>query len=102
MVAPSPRDPAPPGASLPRGTALGRYVVLDRIGAGGMGVVYSAYDPELDRKVAVKLLHVAAAEAAERQRARLMREAQAMARLAHPNVVTVYDVGTHGDAVFVA
>ena len=84
---------------LQPGDTLGRYVVLDRLGAGGMGVVYAAYDPELDRKVALKLLRPDAdrALAAER-RTRLLREAQAMARLSHPNVIAVYDVGTFGDA----
>jgi tetratricopeptide (TPR) repeat protein/predicted Ser/Thr protein kinase len=79
---------------------LGRYIVIGRLGAGGMGVVYSAYDPELDRKVALKLLlpGTASGEAA----ARLMREAQAMAKLSHPNVVPVYDVGTHEEQVYVA
>nr|HEX4312592.1 serine/threonine-protein kinase [Kofleriaceae bacterium] len=83
-----------------RGTALGRYIVLDRIGAGGMGVVYAAYDPELDRKVAVKVLH--GDRVSHDHQARLTREAQAMARLSHPNVVAVYDVGSDGSSVFVA
>jgi eukaryotic-like serine/threonine-protein kinase len=75
---------------------LGRYIILDRLGAGGMGTVYSAYDPELDRRVAVKLLHLpgGGAAGAAAARDRLLREAQAMARLAHPNVIAVYDVGT--------
>ncbi len=72
---------------------VGRYVILERVGVGGMGVVYSAHDPELDRKVAIKLLHHSYA-ADDEARARLVREAQALARLAHPNVVTVHDVGT--------
>ena len=88
---------------LTRGAPLGRYLVLDTLGVGGMGVVYAAYDPELDRKVAVKLVRPTAdgGEHSE-DRARLLREAQAMARVMHPNVVTVHDVGTVGDAVFVA
>jgi serine/threonine protein kinase len=69
-----------------------------------MGEVYAAYDPELDRKVAVKLLHVSGAVGPElvEQKARLLREAQAIARLSHPNVVVVHDVGSFEDQVFVA
>ena len=78
---------------------LGRYMVIKRLGAGGMGVVYKAYDPDLDRKVAVKLL---LGPATGHARARLLREAQAMARLAHPNVVRVFDVGEVEHQVFVA
>jgi tetratricopeptide (TPR) repeat protein len=88
-------------ALLPQGAKLGRYVVIDRVGAGGMGVVYAAYDPELDRKVALKLLR-RGAEAGSGQRDRLMREAQAMAKLSHPNVITVHDVGTFEGQVFLA
>ena len=82
---------------------IGRYVVLGTIGQGGMGVVYRAYDPQLDRKVALKLVHVdASAPRRHRARARLLREGQAMARVAHPNVVPVFDSGTHGEDVFIA
>jgi tetratricopeptide (TPR) repeat protein/predicted Ser/Thr protein kinase len=81
------------------GTTMGRYLVLERLGAGGMGVVYAAYDPDLDRKVALKLLHGAAGD---EERQRLLREAQAMARLAHPNVVTVHDVCPVGERLFIA
>jgi serine/threonine protein kinase len=81
---------------------IGRYVVLDRLGSGGMGVVYSAYDNELDRKVAIKLLHPERAGAGDDARARLLREAQAMAKLSHPNVIGVYGVGTREDQVYVA
>ncbi len=90
---------------LAAGTTVGRYVVARRIGEGGMGVVFSAYDPELDRKVAIKLMRSAPAadeSAAQEQRARLVREAHAMARITHPNVIGVYDVGRHGDHVFIA
>ncbi|QRN94706.1 tetratricopeptide repeat protein [Archangium violaceum] len=100
-----PSSPAasPVEAVLPRGTAVGRYLVLERLGAGGMGVVYSAYDPELDRRVALKLLRVVALGLdAEEGRAHLLREAQAMARVSHPHVVSVYDVGTFGEQVFLA
>ncbi|MBC8073951.1 MAG: protein kinase, partial [Deltaproteobacteria bacterium] len=93
-------------AGLRDGAKLGRYVILARVGSGGMGVVFSAYDPELDRKVAIKLLRGSPGgsgpkELAE-QRARLLREAQAMAKLSHANVITVHDVGTFDDQVFVA
>ncbi len=87
-----------------RPSAIGRYVVLNLVGKGAMGEVYAAYDPELDRKVAIKLVRGKAgddAEAAE-GRVRMMREAQAIAKLSHPNVVVVYDVGAFKDKVFVA
>lgn len=95
---------ARPGARLSRGQAVGRYIVLAPVGAGGMGEVYAAYDPELDRKIALKLVsteRVPAAAGAD-TRARLLREAQAMARLTHPSVITVYDVGTFEEEVFLA
>ncbi|MBL4688320.1 MAG: serine/threonine protein kinase, partial [Nannocystaceae bacterium] len=86
------------------GSHVGRYLLLERIGVGGMGVVYAAYDPELDRKVAVKLLQDRQGRAhVEGERDRLVAEAQALARLNHPNVVTVHDVGVDAeDRVFVA
>ncbi|HEY6037936.1 MAG TPA: serine/threonine-protein kinase [Kofleriaceae bacterium] len=90
---------------LDRGTVVGRYVVLDVIGQGGMGVVYAAYDPELDRKVAIKLLQAGAdgsGSSSAGSQTWLVREAQAMARLSHPNVVAVHDVGVVGDRVFIA
>ena len=117
---------APAADELRPGDAVDRYIVLGRIGGGAMGVVYAAHDRELDRKVALKLLRpelagpaaavvrltsdgAAAAVAAstlaagsDGHRDRVLREAQAMARLQHPNVVTVHDVGTAGDRVFVA
>ncbi|MFO0636802.1 MAG: tetratricopeptide repeat protein [Nannocystaceae bacterium] len=99
-------EPAPTGAlAMPaRGELVGRYLVLDRIGAGAMGVVFAAYDPELDRKVAIKLLLGAAdgRSGEGRDANRLRREAQALARLSHPGVVAVHDVGTHEAHVFVA
>jgi serine/threonine protein kinase/tetratricopeptide (TPR) repeat protein len=76
---------------LARGELVGRYVILEKLGAGAMGIVHAAYDPDLDRKVALKLLH------GERNGQRLLREAQAMARLSHPNVITVHDVGEVGE-----
>ncbi|WP_146658650.1 serine/threonine-protein kinase [Enhygromyxa salina] len=89
---------------LARGHSIGRYVVIDRLGAGGMGVVYTAYDPELDRKVAVKLLQTGhgGSSRGTTGATRLQREAQAMGALSHPNVITVHDVGTFDDEVFVA
>ena len=84
---------------LARGSSVGRYLLLDRLGTGGMGTVFAAYDPELDRKVAVKLV---TSDADSAGRARLLREAQALARLAHPNVVAVHDVGTLGAQVWIA
>ena len=90
---------APDPAELRRGDSVGRYVVIDRVGAGAMGVVFAAYDPELDRKVALKLLHGEGSGAPTELR--LLREARALARLAHAHVVAVHDVGAIGDRVFV-
>src|SRR5262245_65118679 len=91
-------------ATLARGASIGRYVVLGLVGRGGMGEVYAAYDPELDRKVAVKRLRVkpGAGVSLAEGRQRTLREAQAIARLSHPNVVVCYDVGTFEDKVFSA
>ncbi|PZR09133.1 MAG: hypothetical protein DI536_23150 [Archangium gephyra] len=89
------------GHVLEKGVELGHYVLLEKLGAGGMGEVFAAYDPRLDRKVALKLLRAGALSAQE-GRARLLREAQAMARLQHPNVIAVHDVGVIGERVFVA
>ena len=93
--------PQVPADELGPGTQVGRYMILSRLGAGAMGVVYAAYDPELDRKVALKLLHPRSGASVD-ARARLMREAKALARLSHPNVVAVHDVGTYADRVFLA
>ncbi|WAS90815.1 serine/threonine-protein kinase [Nannocystis punicea] len=87
-------------ASLSRGDAVGRYVILDRVGEGGMGVVHAAYDPELDRRVAIKLVRPDLRDADSR--ARLLREAKAMARLRHPNVIAIHDIGEVDDQVFLA
>jgi hypothetical protein len=95
---------AEPGAPLRRGERAGRYEVVDVVGAGAMGTVYAAHDPNLDRTVAIKLLHaeLGRGRKAAELRARLALEARALARISHPNVITVYDTGTVGDQVFVA
>jgi len=84
--------------TLATGTCFDRYVVLECQGRGGMGVVYAAYDPRLDRKIALKLLHHTDVEGRRRQR--LLREAQALGQLVHPNVVVVFDVGSCDDRLF--
>jgi serine/threonine protein kinase/tetratricopeptide (TPR) repeat protein len=95
----SPTDSShPEPRGLERGETVGRFVLIGLLGRGGMGEVYAAYDPELDRKVAVKILRARSAD----NEARLLREAQAIAKLQHPNVVVVYDVGKFHDTVFIA
>ena len=91
----------PPASRLPAGSRVGRYQILDRVGRGGMGEVYAAYHPDLDRRIALKVVHESGTGAADRQ-ARLLREARAIARLSHPNVVAVYDAGTVTDRVYFA
>lgn len=89
--------------ALPRGTTVGRFVILDVLGLGGMGIVYAAYDPDLNRNVALKLLHAPSAFDGEAQAgARLLSEARVMARIQHANVVTVHEVGAFRDQVFIA
>lgn len=84
-------------------SAIGRYVILDSIGMGGMGLVCAAYDPKLNRKIALKLLRNASNdEASTAGRNRLFREAQALAKLSHPNVVTVHDVDVFEGQVYIA
>jgi hypothetical protein len=90
------------GNVLPKGTVVGRYILLEPIGEGGMGQVYAAYDPELNRKLAIKLLQPRGEETKDEDRGRFVREGQAMARLSHPNVVAVHDVGSFGEAIFIA
>ncbi|RKH20765.1 protein kinase [Corallococcus praedator] len=95
VLVPAPSQPLRPG------TRVSRYVVREPLGSGAMGVVFAADDPELGRRVALKMLRPEGRQREELQQ-RLLREAQALARLSHPNVVTLYDVGTHGDGVFLA
>jgi serine/threonine protein kinase len=90
------------GDLLGRGANIGRFQVIALVGKGGMGEVYAAYDPELDRNVAIKLLRAGKNSGSDEGRARMMREAQAIARVSHPNVVVVYDAGTYQDRVFIA
>jgi tetratricopeptide (TPR) repeat protein len=94
---------------LSPGTRVGRFVVERHLGSGGMGVVYAARDVDLDRPVALKLLRTgkAGGTPSNERRARLLREARALAKLDHPNVITVYEVGVvdvadAGEQVFVA
>src|SRR5215471_672059 len=101
--------PVPPASpartSIPAaGELIGRFIVISKLGSGGMGVVLLAYDPALQRNVAVKLIRTdfGSGLRAEAGTARLLREAQAMAQIAHPNVVAVYDVGQVGEQVFIA
>ncbi len=106
QAVPDPAGPLRPGA------VLDRYTVLGELGSGGMGVVYSAYDPDLDRRIALKILHhpvrPAGATAtltvggSDAQRSRLLREAQGLARLDHRNVVKIHDIGAHQDHFFLA
>src|SRR4051794_8043291 len=103
-----PTQPAPPDDARPmrralldalasgRQTRVGRYQLLEIVGAGGMGVVWGAWDPELARRVALKLVH----PRMEAARERILAEGQALARLSHPNVVPVYDVGVIEDHVY--
>jgi len=89
-------EPADPDRRLlAHGTLLGRYQIVRVVGLGSMGVVYAAYDAELRRDVAIKVVR------AHANQDRLLREAHALARLRHPNVVTVHDVGTADDRVFI-
>ncbi|MGH1342741.1 MAG: protein kinase domain-containing protein [Nannocystales bacterium] len=101
-LAPPAPEPAP--LLLP-GTVVDRYILVDHLGSGGLGDVYKAYDPELDRRIAIKVLRssvVDAETALGLSQDRLRREAQALAKLHHPNVVAVYDVGEHGTESFIA
>jgi eukaryotic-like serine/threonine-protein kinase len=92
----------PSGTEIVPGQQIGRYVVLHPLGSGGMGSVHAAYDPELDRQVAVKVLREDLFAEGDPSHEWLRHEAQALARLSHPNVVTVHDVGTSGGRLFLA
>src|SRR5437763_8091485 len=85
--------------AIAAGTKLGRYEIRSKIGAGGMGEVYRARDEKLNRNVAIKVLPAALSQDGERLR-RFEQEAQAAGALNHPNILAVYDVGTHDDAPY--
>ncbi|MBZ5712797.1 serine/threonine-protein kinase [Nannocystis pusilla] len=87
--------------AAPQPTAIGPFVVLRKLGEGAMGVVYAGYDLALDRKVALKLVRPSLL-GNEAARERMIREAQAMARLSHPHVVQVYQVGAHERSLYMA
>ncbi len=92
--------PQPPPATA--GDRVGRYVLIRRIGAGGMGVVFAAYDPQLDRRVAIKLLRAElVATPGSNGRERTLREARALARLIHPGIVAVHDAGFHRGELYI-
>ncbi len=97
-------DGAPRASTLLPGTRLGRYSILELLGKGAMGVVYAAYDPQLDRRVAIKVLRPdsRAGVSQEELQQRLLREAQAMARLRHPNVLAIHDAVSFEGGVFLS
>ena len=90
------------GARRAKPVAIDRYVIERAIGAGGMGEVFAAWDPELARKVAIKLVHRAIGSSDADANARLLREARALAQLDHPSIVPIHDVGTLGDRIWLA
>jgi hypothetical protein len=100
IAASAPAQEAIPAVEMAPGTLFGRYIVVRPIARGGMGAVALAYDTQLERRVAIKVLLTAAEP--EEARARMLREAQAMAQLSHPNVVGIYDVGTQAGDIFLA
>src|SRR5262252_1085570 len=90
-----------PTPELEPGRRLGQYEIRSRLGAGGMGTVYLAHDSSLNRLVALKVLNHDPSGALE-SRARLLREAQAASALNHPNIVTVYEIGSEEGIDFIA
>ena len=101
-AAPTAPISSPPRPALDPGRRVGRFLVASFVAEGGMGALYKAYDPQLDRAVALKMVRTGGSSA-ELFRERLLREARALARLSHPNVVTVYEAGVFAeDEVFVA
>jgi len=80
---------------------IGRFTLLERLGAGSMGEIYAAYDDRLDRAVALKLVRHGSDHTVKADEL-LLREAQALAQVSHPNVVQIYEAGTHGGRMFIA
>ena len=90
---------------LEPGMQFGRYIIKAILGEGGMGIVYAAFDPTLNRRIAIKVLRISGTAGdidTHSARARMLREAQAMAMCGHPNLVQVFDVGTYANDVFIA
>ena len=97
-AAPRDRPRSPPDAAERLDATIGRLQLRRTLGAGGMGIVYAAHDPKLDREVAVKLIRSDHRDA----QLRLEREAQALAKLSHPNVVAIHDVGVHRGQIWLS
>ncbi|MDX2092173.1 MAG: serine/threonine-protein kinase [Kofleriaceae bacterium] len=96
----APGDEPAPDVTLPTGTKIGRFTIVDVLGSGNMGTVFTAEDPRLERTVAIKVLRAGRVD--DRHANRLQREAKAMAQVRHPNVVTVYEAGQDADVIYVA
>jgi serine/threonine protein kinase/tetratricopeptide (TPR) repeat protein len=92
---------ATPSSGLSPGSLVGRYEIVEHIGSGGTGVVYRARDPQLSRAVALKLIARSDGFVGRQTQARLLREAQILAQLSHPNVVAAYDIGIHDGALYI-
>ncbi len=108
MVAAGASDSPPPSGPISSapgpvaGDRIGRFLVVDALGQGAMGVVVRAFDPRLDRLLAIKLVNAERSERSGLARERLIAEARALARLSHPNVVAVYEVDVHEGRDYVA
>ena len=89
--------------STPKRKSIGRYDILEELGRGAMGVVYRAQDPMLDRQLAIKTIVIPANDSDRLEyEARFTQEARAAGKLAHPGIVTIYDVGREGDSLYIA
>jgi serine/threonine protein kinase len=80
---------------------IGRYQILERVGKGGMGVLYRGFDPVLDREVAIKLMHADFSEDTEQMRPRFYREARAAAKLNHRNIVTIFEFAEESNVPYI-